>query len=282
MLLKSMARKTVSFGQLLDYCRAPQQTGTPLLHNLHSDADDLAALRAEFHRNAHLLPPRRNGNILYHEILSFSAADATELSVAALEDLIRRYLEQRAPYALAYAQAHFDTACPHVHVLISANNVGSHRRLRLSKRAFRKVQRELERYQREHYPQLQHSLAQTPRSETRLSESRAEQERRRRGARQPSRKEEVRALLAGELAVTASGEDCYRRLLAHGFRLYRRGRTVGVEDLDHGRRYRLKTLGLAGAFEQARTDWQRLRAAPSRSDRSRRQRDRHRAPELDR
>ncbi len=136
-------------------------------------------IRREFQANARLLPARKNGNILFHEVLSFSAADQEALSPSVLEALTRRYLEIRAPYALGYARAHFDSGNPHVHIVLSANNFASHRRLRLPKARFREIQMELERYQRQIFPQLQHSIAQKPRQ---TPEKRAEQERRRRGA----------------------------------------------------------------------------------------------------
>ncbi len=258
MIIKSMARKSVSFGQLLDYFSAPEKVGAALLHNLHTQQDDPAAIRGEFNTNAHLLPPRKNGNVLYHEILSFGEGEGTALTPAVLADLTRRYLDLRAPYALAYAKAHYDTDCPHVHLLISANSVGSSRRLRLSKQRFREIQREVEAYQKERYPFLVNSLAQEGRSRRGVRATRPEQERRRRGDRSRSRKEAVREVISGELAVSRSGPDAYRRLLECGFRLYRRGKTVGVEDLEDCRRYRLKTLGLAETFERSLAGWRRL------------------------
>lgn len=265
MMIKSMARKSVSFGQLLDYFGAPGKTGPALLHNLQSRQDDGAAIRREFNTNAHLLPPRKNGNVLYHEILSFGEGDEAALTPAILEDLTRRYLDIRAPYALAYAKAHFDTDCPHVHILISANNVGAIERLRLSKRRFGQIKTELEHYQRERYPFLSNSLAQNsrrPGGRRRVRETRPEQERRRRlqgkSEQVPSRKEALRELMATELAVAQSGPDLYQRLMGHGLRLYRRSKTIGVEDLEGCRRYRLRTLGLADSFERSLATWRRL------------------------
>lgn len=252
-----MARKSVSFGQLLEYINAPEKTGQTLLHNLQARNNDLGTVRGEFIANAHLLPPRKNGNVLYHEILSFGADDSSSVSPAILEDLARRYLDLRAPQALAYAKAHFDTECAHVHVIISANNVGSHQRLRLSKQRFRHIQREVEQYQKERYPYLVHSLAQE-RQRSGIRETRSEQDRHRRGEQSQSRKKVIRELIASELTVARSGPDCYRRLLKHGLRLYRRGKAIGAEDLEDCRRYRLKTLGLVEAFERSMAAWKRL------------------------
>ncbi len=128
-----MARKSPSFGQLLAYITIPEQAGPAVLHNLHSDGNDLAAIHSEFLDNSRYLPPRKNGNVLYHEILSFADFDKPSVTPSILEDLTRQYLELRAPYALAYTKAHFETDCPHMHIIISANALESTRRLRLSR-----------------------------------------------------------------------------------------------------------------------------------------------------
>lgn len=75
------------------------------------------------------------------------------------------------------------------------------------------------------------------------------------GLRSLSRKEELQSLLQTEMATAMSGEDFYRRLQAQGLHLYRRGRSVAVEDTAKGRKYRLRTLGLAEAFDQAMVQW---------------------------
>ncbi|MDY7091806.1 MAG: relaxase/mobilization nuclease domain-containing protein [Acidobacteriota bacterium] len=264
-----MARKSISFGQLLSYIDRPQEASTPLLHNFGGHGSP-EAIRREFLHNAHLLPPRKNGNVLYHEVLSFAPGDRDQLAPEDLTDLTRRYLELRAPYALAYGRAHFDADNPHVHLVISANNVGSSQRLRLSRREFRQVQQQLEQYQKQRYPQLSHSLAQGPRSRSKQHETRAEQERRRRGERAPSRKQVLCELIQQELSRSWSGAECYQRLLQQGLRLYQRGKTIGVEDLRSGRRYRLTTLGLAETFERARQAWRLAPELPNSSlDRSR-------------
>lgn len=283
MMIKSMARKTVSFGQLMAYFAAPEETGPAWLHNLPGSELSPAEIRREFQSNAHRLPTRRNGNILYHEILSFSPEDRDEATPAVLEDLTRRYLELRAPRSLAYAQAHFDTDCPHVHILISANEIGSSRRQRLTRQQFGQIKHTMETLQRQLYPELQHSLAVTKQQSRRTRErntstlpspaTRRESERDRRlgGREQPhpaprSRKEEIRATILEALTRCSSGAECYRSLQRQGLQLYRRGKTIGVEEIAaqagrstrKSRRYRLRTLGVAETFEQARRQWREL------------------------
>ncbi len=64
-------------------------------------------------------------------------------------------------------------------------------------------------------------------------------------------------MLTAELERASGSEDFYGRLLGRGLKLYRRGRSVGVAE-DSGRKFRLKTLGLAETFEKALVRWRRL------------------------
>lgn len=255
-----MSRKSRSFHQLLAYIDGPADKGMTLLHNFPAAVTKPQQVVTAFLENAEHLPRRRNGNVLYHEILSFSWLDQRRLTLSAIEDLTRRYLELRAPYALGYARAHFNTDCPHVHLILSANNVGSGDRLRLSRDAFSRMKRQLEDYQERHYPLLRHSRAQTPSERAPgMRRSRREDERRRRGAAGISRKEAVHQLVLEALSTASSGEECFRRLKAQGLLLYRRGQSVGIEEQLSGRRYRLRTLGLAEQFSAALRQW---RASP--------------------
>src|SRR5262249_36475067 len=139
MIVKSMSRKSPSFGQLLGYVNHPAEKGTAILQNFRTTSEDLRKIHSEFLENFHLLPHRKNGNVLYHEILSFSDLDRELITPSILEDLTRHYLSLRAPYALAYAKAHFNTGCPHVHLVISANDLGNTHRHRLTKAQFQKI-----------------------------------------------------------------------------------------------------------------------------------------------
>lgn len=265
MIIKSMARKSMSFGQLLRYLDAPEAKGPALLQNLGVLGSDGVTLEREFLMNARLLPPRKNGNVLYHEVLSFHRVDRQCLTPAVIADLTRRYLALRAPYALAYGRAHFDTEHPHVHLLISANNFASRRRLRLSKARFRTLRRELEAYRRQRYPELVGLPVERDKPE-RPCRSRAEGERARRldgrQADSSSAKERIRAIVLREMEAAGSGPECWQCLLRQGLRLYRRGQTIGVEATATGRRYRLETLGLAAAFDRSFVAWRELPALP--------------------
>lgn len=268
-----MSRKSPSFGQLLAYMTIPERTGPSVTHNLQATGGDVAEVHREFLDNFRYLPARKNGNVLYHEVLSFSDQDRSNVTPSILEDLTRKYLDLRAPFALAYAQAHFqETDCPHVHIMISANKIRSHRRVSLSRAEFAKVKRNLEAYQRQRYPFLEHSVVfERGRSKRKgqispIRQRRNESERARRltkdgGQQEPSQKEQIRDLVAQQLAVADSGKAFFLRLKNLGLLLYKRGKHVAVQDLAGrcgatGRRYRLKTLGLENVFQHFLERWQ--------------------------
>lgn len=273
MIIKSMSRKSPSFGQLLAYMTIPEHPAPAIAHNLSSDAQDVASVHKEFLDNFRYLPNRKNGNVLYHEILSFSDLDSPNVSLSIVEDLTRKYLDLRAPFALAFAQAHFrKTDCTHVHIMISANNKSSDRRVSLSKAEFAKVKRHLEQYQKDRYPFLEHSVVFDRSSEPKLRQSRKESERDRRllkeGNRGPSQKEQLRDLVAEQITKANSAKGFRLSLKLLGLQLYRcgiDGKHYGVLDSardsntpESGRRYRLSTLGLDGTFEKALRQWEPL------------------------
>lgn len=239
MIVKSIPRKDAGFDQLLRYINLPARKGRALLHNL--EAGDLPGIHWQFFSNAQRLPKRRNGNILYHEILSFHGDD--RLTPAAIEDLVQVYLDLRAPYALAYARPHYDTSNPHVHVLISANEAGSNKRLRLARKEFAQIKERVEEYQRERYPELQRSIVHS-------AEKKKERLR--------GRKQELRERVGEVLERSATFVDFVTGLAEARFSFYVRGQTPGVVDERDGKRYRLKTIALAESFAGHLSRWKAL------------------------
>lgn len=271
MIVKSMSRKAPSFGQLLKYMRDSKSLGPAICHNLSAGAHDLAAIEKEFLGNYNFLPPRKNGNVLYHEVLSFSDFDRPNVTPKIIEDLTRKYLDLRAPFALAFAQAHLgENECAHVHIMISANNRGSYRRVSLSRAEFGKIKRQLEEYQKSRYPFLEHSIVfdRSDRKEG-IRKTRQERERDRRlkkeGKNEPSRKEQLHDLVAEQIARVSSAKALRLRLKLLGLQLYRRGDQYGILDslaeddsAVAGRKYRLSTLGLDETHRKATRQWKEL------------------------
>lgn len=161
MLIKSMSRKTPSFAQLHDYIMRHTETGPPLvIHNAPESASDRSGRLKAFFDNDRSMKLRKNGVRVFHEVLSFHAEDAPALTKDAIRKLTEYYLQLRAPHALAFAEAHFDTANPHVHIMLSANELNSNKRLRVSKREFADIKTAVERLQIELYPNLTKSVCQ--------------------------------------------------------------------------------------------------------------------------
>jgi hypothetical protein len=274
MIIKSLARKQPSFDQLVAYCRrddAPQPDGGGLFariiayadrqevalfalaRNLGVPADDRAAVIAAFEQNYALLPARRNGNALYHEVLSLPAVAglAHRRQVAMLTDLAGVYAAQRAPDCLVYGVIHTDTDHLHCHLVISANLVGSSRRHRLSKRAFTEIQRQVERYRLEQYPELGHEALYTQ-DQGKAGKQRVSETALTRRTGQPSRKDHVRQAVDAACRAATSQHALNEALARAGLALYCRGMTWGVQDAATGRKYRLQTLGVQTGFTEAR------------------------------
>lgn len=201
-----------------------------------------------FEENAQYLKARKNGNLLYHEILSFSSGSQLqgEELERAVTDIGYEYLRRRAPQQLAFGAIHRDTDHIHLHLMISANAFNSSRRSWLTKQAFAQIQKETEAYTLKHYPELgQTVIYDKPRSKERLKTQTNEQAMRSRTG-QASRKEELKAKLHQVFERAGSLEELQKSLGELGARLYTRGKSVGVvvRDGEGERKHRLAKLGL--------------------------------------
>ncbi|WP_299884258.1 relaxase/mobilization nuclease domain-containing protein [uncultured Lacinutrix sp.] len=101
------------------------------------------------------LIPHKNGNRAYHEIISFHTNDSKNLSREAMLDVARTYAKERSPNSLVVASMHRNREHLHIHVIVSAVELGGKVK-RLSKNQFRELKQTMERYQ-EKYLKLEHS-----------------------------------------------------------------------------------------------------------------------------
>jgi len=130
-------------------------------------ADHDAILEA-FEQNSRHLPKRKNGNYLYHEIVSLplNTNFPVERQICALFDVVYRYLELRAEKLLTYGRMHLEEHHLHFHLMLSSNELGSRKRFRLPKAVFSKIQKEMEAYLPSAYPELeQKSVYAKPRND---------------------------------------------------------------------------------------------------------------------
>lgn len=247
MIVRSLRRKTASFSQLADYIAKGCVKGSILIRNLYASGDDLAEIAAEFTANDQLLPERRNGNRLYHEIIALDPAAklSPRQATCILQDLAETYLAMRGPHQLVFGAAHFDKDHPHFHLMISANGAGERTPLRLRRDRFTAILKRLEAYRMETYPALgQRVLYGKPEGrENRQADSRYAQ----------SGKAAIRASLTLALGA-GSRADFETALRTENLRLYRRGKHTGVIT-PKGRKYRLSTLGVAETYQAAEAHW---------------------------
>lgn len=211
---------------------------------------DSQEIVSAFEENAKHLKERKNGNVLYHEILSFSAGytlsgEALERAVA---DIGQEYLRYRAPGQMAFGAIHYDTDHIHLHLMVSANAIGKAEREWLTKARFAELQKAVEAFTLAKYPELaQTRIYDRDRSKERLKTQAHEQAMKSRTGKL-SRKENIKIQLHGFFEQSTSMKELEKRLEAEGLRFYQRGKSVGVvERLPDGSelRHRLSTLGLA-------------------------------------
>lgn len=100
---------------------------------------------------------RRNSIRAYHDILSFAPNDTHALTEAAITDLVDKYIELRCPQAIVLGVIHRQ-AHVHVHLCISGIAQGTGEVIRISRTEFSEIQKAVQDYQIEHYPELVHSL----------------------------------------------------------------------------------------------------------------------------
>lgn len=265
MIIKSMGRKAAGktsgmggrgggvFSRLVAYMtRADDHEAAEsvIWHGFYGHAGMPAqAIVDEFQRNAARLKERKNGNVLYHEILSFSKGHSLpeQELIRSVTDIGQEYLRQRSPDQLAFGAVHRDTDHIHLHLMISANEVGKSERVRLSKKDFADIQKSVETYALQHYPELaQTRVYDKTRSTERLKTQTHEQAMKARTGAQ-SRKEALKAQLHQLFERARSPEDLEALLGDAGMSTYTRGKNLGVvvRDADgQERKHRFSTLGL--------------------------------------
>lgn len=252
MIPKSMSRKTPSFGQLVSYMSSEKADASfDLYQNCLARGDpDIAAA---FMANSQHLRMRKNGNYLYHEILSISLEDGVERTYAkqCLREIALKYIQDRCPRNMVYGCLHDDHKDHlHYHLMVSANEQHQSARLRLSKAEFDNIKRDLETHVLETYPELkQRKIVTADRDEKKISH-RASKQKQRTG--KLDRQEAVRATIVEAMNHTSSLEDFKTYLEVKHCRFYTRGKHYGVEvthDTGKVAKYRFATIGVHDDFE---------------------------------
>lgn len=257
MIIKSMSRKEPSFGQLAAYMSDEKSDRDFHLYR-HVFQRDPSALAEEFEANARILAKRKNGNYLYHEILSLDTRRCGQgrevkekLRLLALD-----YVERRCPENMVFGAMHQDhEGHLHYHLMISANQKDDRRRFRLPKSRFDAIQRETERQARQDYPELKQERVIDKTNEERAKsrddrKSQKQIEMEKRGAR-PTKKEQQAQTVRSAMSYARSQAEFERILLDQGFAFYQRGEnTIGMHPVSPEgaaklpKGVRFKTLGV--------------------------------------
>ncbi len=238
MIVKSLSRKT-NISQLVEYLFAQTKTtSTPLIitHNLKSKT--IPEWVAEFSSNEkYRLHPRSNGVKIYHTILSFAAPDTPYLAPESLIKIAKKFIALRGRESIYLGTAHYDRGHVHLHIIMSGTKYKTGEANRISKQDFLKLKQELDRYQREYFPKLIHSLPiHTPTSN--LSEQHTSYlSKNHRG-----HLEQLTSMLTIAYSKAISLSDFINQIELLGYKLYYRNSHVqGI--LHEGKKYRLSTLG---------------------------------------
>ncbi|WP_125780979.1 hypothetical protein [Pseudoalteromonas rubra] len=249
MIIKSKSRKVANFDQLYDYMKkgAEKHDGVHVFSkNVYTHQRE--KILQEFFENSLLFKKRKNSVYLYHEIISITRTQSVsvEKQQDALFHIVQEYVDQRARNNLVYGYMHNDAENNiHFHLMISSNERGGTKNLRLSKHEFDRAKKHLETWTNKHYPELQQGLVINKQAGKKTSHNGAELKKR--TGKMPER-ERVNKALESIFVSSTNKQEFFSRLSAEHLEIYTRGKAIGFKDTVTGRKYRLKTLGLENQF----------------------------------
>ncbi len=263
MIIKSMSRKSKSFSQLYDYfCR--EEATYRFSRNTYSNAYNREKTLKEFYNNARYLKGARGNLYLYHEVISLDKNNlSSEQEQKILLDLVDKYISLRAMYHLSFGVVHQDKDNTHVHLMISANEIGGLKRIRLSKKEYAYIQKELENYKNQRYPELRKTaLYQGSKNLSKAKQK--EQEITIRGA--TTIKQEIYNNLQSVFNKASSLTYLNNHLKNLGYKVYKRGKTISITY--EGKNYRLKTLGLEQQYKNTLSKLERIKEREIKRDKT--------------
>lgn len=245
MIIKSMSGSNMSFGTLYSYLTRDDEFEL-YSHNLYSNPYDKEEVIKEFIKNASFIRNSRGKNYLYHEILSIKENENLSLNKQKeiLRDIANEYINQRAKENLILQAIHTDKQHTHIHLMISANEINSNKRQRLSKQEFATIQKNIEEYQNSKYPYLQSHHYKDKKNQSK--EKRNEQELKYK-QQKLSQKDKLREILKQQFEKSTSKIQLHNSLKNLDIEFYIRGKNIGV--IFEGKQYRLNTLNLQDEYK---------------------------------
>lgn len=246
-----MARKEPTFAQLYDYITREGDYAPEYCFTRNFILRDRDAILSEFERNSNLLSKRKNGNYLYHEIISITRAKGISQKEQKdrLLKIVQQYAESRARNCLVFGGLHVEKDNNlHFHLIISANELNQSKRYRLSKKQFSDIKIGLETHVLEHHGELEQQKLISADKKQGAKTSNKEQALKRRTGK-PTQKDQFREKLQSIFAKSVDKSQFFDNLESADIECYTRGKTIGFLDRSTGKKHRLKTLGLETEFE---------------------------------
>ena len=190
----------------------------------------------EFYRNEEKRLVSRSDSIYAcHDVVSWHSLDAEHLNRETLEAFAYHFIDQKYPDSLVVATAHFEKDHIHLHVVASGVRLDG-KSSRISKNEFQEIKLEMDRFSKEHFPEIKHSFV-----------NHTEPERKLLNENHPKLRWQTKDLLAEHLQTLYQRSDSVSGFLNSaihaGIEVYtRKGVPTGVRM--EGRKYRFSTLGI--------------------------------------
>jgi hypothetical protein len=157
-LIKYILRYTLDEEKVIANRHDKHETPFIIRHNVRSRS--LKGFIKEFEENeSYRLVHRKDSVKLFHTIISFSSKDSSLVTDKLLKDIAKKYISERGLNNLYVGARHSDRDHVHIHLAVSGVQLNG-RSSRISKQQFHHIKLELDRYQKEKFPQLVHSLPQ--------------------------------------------------------------------------------------------------------------------------
>jgi len=163
-----------------------------------------------------------------------------------MRDFTKKYIEYRGLRGMYIAVPHFDTDNFHIHLCCSGVEYRTGKAMRLSRKEFQDLKIQMQEYQMQKYPQLQHSIVRHGRGKTHQKEREYQAQKR---SRQPSKRTQIKEKVRS-IGLRADSSDEFINLLENqDLKPYYRGeKLTGV--ISGKRKYRFKTLGMKDEIER--------------------------------
>jgi len=166
-LLHKLISERPEFKDLAAYIKTEQRQ-LLMTHNLKNGGLD--SLAKQFMDNEDNRLHKRVDNVFFHTIISFSSFEAEKVTDQVMRETAQKFIELRSPDSLYIVAIHRDTESPHLHLIHSGSALG--KGTRVSKAEFSALKLEMNRFQRERFPQLDKSLMEnTPKRDSRTEKN---------------------------------------------------------------------------------------------------------------